>query len=240
MSLQWTLVATFLYTEIAVVIILLLPFISPTRWNSIFQSNAIKTFKSTSHYYFRFSVGILFLLFVDAIRSVRHYTAPLETDKGHHEGPLAEMQYHMKLFRGQRNLYICGFALFLVFVIRRLVVLLAEQANLIAQKEAALKQAKSASDAAQSLMAAEDDKKKSTTGGGDNDEEATKLRDRVNEVAAERDEALNKVESLENQLNALKRQAEGTNREYDRLMAEHEKLQRQLGEAGAGDGRKDD
>jgi len=239
MSLQWTLVATFLYTEIAVVIILLLPFISPTRWNTIFQSNAIKTFKSTSHYYFRFSVGILFLLFVDAIRSVRHYTAPMEANHGHHDGPLAEMQYHMKLFRGQRNLYICGFALFLVFVIRRLVVLLAEQANLIAQKEAALKQAKSASEAAQSLMAAGDagGKKKSAEGGAD---DAAELRGRVNEVAAERDEAMNKVESLENQLNALKRQAEGTNREYDRLMVEHEKLQRKLGEAGAGDGRKDD
>jgi len=239
MSLQWTLVATFLYTEIAVVIILLLPFISPTRWNTIFQSNAIKTFKSTSHYYFRFSVGILFLLFVDAIRSVRHYTAPMEANHGHHDGPLAEMQYHMKLFRGQRNLYICGFALFLVFVIRRLVVLLAEQANLIAQKEAALKQAKSASEAAQSLMAADDagSKKKSGDGGAD---DAAELRGRINEVAAERDEAMSKVESLENQLNALKRQAEGTNREYDRLMVEHEKLQRKLGETGAGDGRKDD
>jgi len=237
MSLQWTLVATFLYTEIAVVIILLLPFISPTRWNAIFQSNAIKTFKSTSHYYFRFSVGILFLLFVDAIRSVRHYTAPLEAEHGHHDGPLAEMQYHMKLFRGQRNLYICGFALFLVFVIRRLVVLLAEQANLIAQKEAALKQAKSASDAAQSLMAAGDDQKKGSDGG---DGEAAKLRARINDVVGERDEALQKVQSLENQLNALKRQAEGTNKEYDRLMGEHEKLQRKMEQAGGGDGKKDD
>lgn len=235
MSLQWTLVATFLYTEIFVVIMLLLPFISPTRWNSIFQSNAIKKFKSTSHYYFRFSVGILFLLFVDAIRSVRHYTAPLESEHGHHEGPLAEMQYHMKLFRGQRNLYICGFALFLVFVIRRLVVLLAEQANLIAQKEAALKQAKSASDAAQSLMASGDAKKKD---GGD--AEAVKLRARVNDVTAERDEALGKMENLKKQLDALKRQAEGTNKEYDRLMAEHEKLQKKMELAGAGDGKKDD
>jgi len=237
MSLQWTLVATFLYTEIAVVIILLLPFISPTRWNAIFQSNAIKTFKSTSHYYFRFSVGILFLLFVDAIRSVRHYTAPLEAEHGHHDGPLAEMQYHMKLFRGQRNLYICGFALFLVFVIRRLVVLLAEQANLIAQKEAALKQAKSASDAAQSLMAAGDDQKK---GGDGVDGEAAQLRARINDVVGERDEALQKVQSLENLLNALKRQAEGTNKEYDRLMGEHEKLQRKMEQAGGGDGKKDD
>ena len=235
MSLQWTLVATFLYTEIAVVIILLLPFISPTRWNAIFQSNAIKTFKSTSHYYFRFSVGILFLLFVDAIRSVRHYTAPLEAEHGHHDGPLAEMQYHMKLFRGQRNLYICGFALFLVFVIRRLVVLLAEQANLIAQKEAALKQAKSASDAAQSLMAAGDEKPK---GGAEG--EATPWRARLHEMVGERDEALQKVQSLENQLNALKRQAEGTNKEYDRLMGEHEKLQRKMEQAGGGDGKKDD
>jgi len=235
MSLQWTLVATFLYTEIAVVIILLLPFISPTRWNSIFQSNAIKTFKSTSHYYFRFSVGILFLLFVDAIRSVRHYTAPMEAEHGHHDGPLAEMQYHMKLFRGQRNLYICGFALFLVFVIRRLVVLLAEQANLIAQKEAALKQARSASEAAQSLMATGDGQ---NTNGGDDD--AAKLRASVNDAAKERDEALDKVEILKKQLDALKRQAEGTNKEYDRLMGEHEKLQRKLEHVGAGDGKKDD
>lgn len=233
MSLQWTLVATFLYTEIAVVIILLLPFISPTRWNAIFQSNAIKTFKSTSHYYFRFSVGILFLLFVDAIRSVRHYTAPLEAEHGHHDGPLAEMQYHMKLFRGQRNLYICGFALFLVFVIRRLVVLLAEQANLIAQKEAALKQAKSASEAAQALMASGDGKS-AASGGGD----AAALRASANEAAKERDEALDKVDSLKKQLEALKRQAEGTNKEYDRLMGEHEKLQMMLEQAGGG--KKDD
>ena len=233
MSLQWTLVATFLYTEIAVVIILLLPFISPTRWNAIFQSNAIKTFKSTSHYYFRFSVGILFLLFVDAIRSVRHYTAPLEAEHGHHDGPLAEMQYHMKLFRGQRNLYICGFALFLVFVIRRLVVLLAEQANLIAQKEAALKQAKSASEAAQALMASGDGKS-ATSGSGD----AAALRATANEAAKERDEALDKVDSLKKQLEALKRQAEGTNKEYDRLMGEHEKLQTKLEQAGGG--KKDD
>jgi len=238
MSLQWTLVATFLYTEIAMVIILLLPFISPTRWNSIFQSNAIKTFKSTSHYYFRFSVGILFLLFVDAIRSVRHYTAPMEAEHGHHDGPLAEMQYHMKLFRGQRNLYICGFALFLVFVIRRLVVLLAEQANLIAQKEAALKQAKSASDAAQSLMASSDNQRNESGDGGA--DEAAQLRARVNDVVVERDEALDKVESLKKQLDALKRQAEGTNKEYDRLMAEHEKLQRRMEGVGGGDGKKDD
>lgn len=236
MSLQWTLVATFLYTEIAVVILLLLPFISPTRWNSIFQSSAIKTFKSTSHYYFRFSVGILFLLFVDAVRSVRHYTAPMETEHGHDHGPLAEMQYHMKLFRAQRNLYICGFALFLVFVIRRLVVLLAEQANLLAQKEAALKQAKSASDAAQSLMAG-NEKKKSESGSEDD----AKLRSRVADAAGERDAALNQVDVLKKQLEALKRQAEGTNKEYDRLMAEHEKLQRLLDhKAGGGDGKKDD
>jgi len=233
MSLQWTLVATFLYTEIAVVILLLLPFISPTRWNTIFQSNAVKSFKSTSHYYFRFSVAILFLLFVDAIRSVRHYNLPGDAEHGHHDGPLAEMQYHMKLFRAQRNLYICGFALFLVFVIRRLVVLLAEQANLVAQKEAALKQAKSASDAAQSLMAAGDGATKE--GGAD----TARLKTRLDEVVAERDEAAEKLVAMKKQLEALKKQAEGTNQEYDRLMAEHEKLQRKMDMAG-GDGKKVD
>ena len=46
MSLQWTLVATFLYVEIAVIIILLLPFISPTRFYIIFFKAYFSTLSS--------------------------------------------------------------------------------------------------------------------------------------------------------------------------------------------------
>lgn len=58
----------------------------------------------------------------------------------------------MRLFRAQRNFYISGFSIFLTLVIRRLVTLISAQACLLAQSEASLKQAKSASDAARNLM----------------------------------------------------------------------------------------
>ena len=63
------------------------------------------------------------------------------------------MQGNMRLFRAQRNFYISGFALFLSLVIRRLVTLISSQAALLAQSEAALRQAQSASTAARSLLA---------------------------------------------------------------------------------------
>ena len=52
---------------------------------------------------------------------------------------------HMRLFRAQRNFYISGFALFLCLVVRRLVSLISVSATLEAEKEAAMKQAASAS-----------------------------------------------------------------------------------------------
>ncbi len=59
---------------------------------------------------------------------------------------------HMRLFRAQRNFYISGFALFLCLVIKRLVGLISTSATLEAEKEAAMKQAASASRAAETLM----------------------------------------------------------------------------------------
>ena len=49
----------------------------------------------------------------------------------------------------------------------------------------------------------------------------------------DRDSALKKAEALQSQ-------AESTSREYDRLMAEHEKLQKKAGEAAGAAGKKDD
>lgn len=63
------------------------------------------------------------------------------------------MQGSMRLFRAQRNFYISGFALFLSLVIRRLVILISDQANLQAQSEASMRQAQSATTAAKSLLA---------------------------------------------------------------------------------------
>merc|ERR1711953_587992 len=64
----------------------------------------------------------------------------------------AQMQMHMRLFRAQRNFYIAGFALFLCLVIKRLVSLISANAGLQAEKDAAMKQAESASRAAETFM----------------------------------------------------------------------------------------
>jgi len=219
MSLQWTLVAGFLYAEIGVVLLLLLPFISATRWNKIFKSRIVSAFSTFSTIYFRASVAVLLLLFVDALRSQHHY-APTE-DSATNSGPLADMQHNMKLFRSQRNLYVSGFALFLVFVIRRLVVLLASQATLKAESEAAMRQAKSAGEAAQRLLDEGGDKKDDNKDGKD---ECQKLRSRLQDVTEETKQAKDKIRALENEINEVKSKAEVTSEEYNQLLLEHTKL----------------
>ena len=81
------------------------------------------------------------------------------TEAGHHGSHLdAQMQMHMRLFRAQRNFYISGFALFLCLVIKRLVGLISANAILQAERTAAIKQAASASKAAEQLMESSDSK----------------------------------------------------------------------------------
>lgn len=72
------------------------------------------------------------------------------------------MQHSMRLFRAQRNFYISGFSIFLVLVIRRLVTLLSAQATLLAQSEASMRQAQSATTAARSLLSQQKNDEKST------------------------------------------------------------------------------
>lgn len=229
MSLQWTLVAGFLYVEIGIVLLFLIPFISATRWNSLFKSRLFSSLGSIN-LYFRASVAGLLLLFVDALRSQHHY-APDEgsTSSG---GPLAEMQHNMKLFRSQRNLYVSGFALFLVFVIRRLIVLLAAQASLTAESHAALRQAKSASEAAQRLL---DGAGEASSNREENKEESEKLQLRLDDATQDKEKALGEIETLENQINEIKRQAEDTSEEYNRLLLEHTKLDKSLSPSGKKD-----
>merc|ERR1712142_1444302 len=127
--------------------------------------------------------------------------------------------------RSQRNLYVSGFALFLVFVIRRLVVLLASQATLKAESDAAMRQAKSAGEAAQRLLdegaSHSGDKKDDNKDGKD---ECQKLRSRLQDVTEETKQAKDKIRALENEINEVKSKAEVTSEEYNQLLLEHTKL----------------
>lgn len=222
MSLHWTLIAGFLYTEIVVVLLLLIPLVSARTWNKLFKSRFLKGLENQLIYYFYVLVAILVLFFLDAIREMRKYSDEQEHSGEHSHGAHldTQIQMHMRLFRAQRNFYISGFALFLCLVIKRLVSLIANNATLEAEREAAMKQAQSASRAAESLMDAGDSKKTA-----EKDSEWEKK-------AKAAEEELRKAKK---DLESMKSQAENVATEYDRLMAEKDKLERQLRIAGGGE-----
>lgn len=150
------------------------------------------------------------------MREMSKYSGSLNTDQMGSRHVDAELQHSMKLFRAQRNFYIAGFALFLFLVIRRLVTLITALAHLDIQAEAAMKQAKSASDVAKNLMS--DDKNVS----GDkttqtNNKEVAKLKEQLEQ----KDKELSKAKSNED---AMKKQSKNLTDEYDRLLKEHQSL----------------
>lgn len=138
------------------------------------------------------------------------------------------MQHSMRLFRAQRNFYISGFAIFLSLVIRRLIILISQQASLIANSEASMRQAKSASDTARSLLSEKDNKK------NDGETKADEIHLAGSRAALE-DEIKKLHADLKREIKdkeALKSQAESLNREYDRLTEEFSKLQNRTLKAG--------
>ena len=147
------------------------------------------------------------------------YAGELNTDHTGSRHVDAELQHSMKLFRAQRNFYIAGFALFLFLVIRRLVTLITSLAQLDIQAEAAMKQAKSASDAAKSLM--KDDKSSGDKSSGGENKDVSKLK----EMLAQSERDLAKARSNED---AVKKQAKNLTEEYDRLTSEHQALIKKL------------
>lgn len=220
MSLQWTLIAGFLYAEIFVVLLLVLPIASPRRWQKLFKSRFLQAVTNQASWYFAIILFILVLFLCDAIREMRKYSSAEEAEKHAHLD--AEMQVNMRLFRAQRNFYISGFSLFLSLVIRRLVILISDQAVLLAQSEAALQQAKSATSTAKNLMSRKGSGEVAQNSSNEaHDKEVTELKE--------------KLKTLERELNHEKKdkeamisQSESIKKEYDRLLKEHGKLQEKV------------
>lgn len=208
MSLTWTLIAGFLYAEVAIVLLLVLPVFSASRWNRFFKSRFLSALSRQAQIYFYLMLGVLVIFLLEAIREMRKYSS-VEEETTLNLG----MQHSMRLFRAQRNFYISGFAIFLALVIRRLIILISEQAQLIAQSQASMKQAQSATQAARNLMTEKKPEVEEKT-----DDEKVKLVEKVKELEAE-------LRKEQKDKEALKSQAESLNREYDRLTGEFSKLQ---------------
>jgi len=224
MSLSWVLIAGFLYVEIAVVCLFLIPFIPNRTWAKLFKSKLLKGLENQLIYYFYILVAILILFFLDSLREVGKYGEEEQSSDGHsHGGHLdTQMQLHMKRFRSQRNMYISGFALFLCLVIKRMVSLMITSSALESEKEAAIKQAKSASKAAETLMEQQ---------GNAQDKESAEvlgLKEELKEAKQELSKAKKDVESM-------KSQASNVSAEYDRLMEEKDRLQLKVNVLGGGD-----
>lgn len=223
MSLQWTIIATFLYAEVAIVLLLSLPVASPSKWNKFFKSKFLAYISGQASVYFLILIGVLVLCLLDAIREMQKYSSIESTEHQHLD---AEMQGNMRLFRAQRNFYISGFALFLLVVIRRLVMMITQLATLLAQSEANFRQAQSATVTARTLL--------DQQGAGDekNKKELDDLKGQITLLEKE-------LSKEKKDKEAVKSQAESLNKEYDRLAEEHSKLQKKVTVAG-GDSKKDE
>lgn len=227
MSLVWTIIATFLYVEIAVVLLLVLPIASPQRWHRFFKSQFLAMISRQANIYFVLLFGILVLFLLEAIREMRKYSHH-ETSNEHLN---VELQHSMRLFRAQRNFYISGFSIFLTLVIRRLVILISSQAQLLAQSEASMRQAQSATTAARTLLSQQKTDEKPTDAGKKGD---TKPDELIGELKQKILELTKELERERKDKEALKSQATGLEKEYDRLTEEYSKLERRVTVSGGG------
>ncbi|XP_050770159.1 B-cell receptor-associated protein 31-like [Gymnogyps californianus] len=146
MSLQWTVIATVLYAEVFLVLLLCVPFVSATRWKKIFKLHLVGLAVAYGNTIFVVLLIILILLLFVTLQETHRYNIPEWVALQSSPGTLKH--FHMKLFWAQCNLYLASFALLLFFLLHCLVTLILQQAMLGASTEAFWKQAEDASQAA--------------------------------------------------------------------------------------------
>ncbi|XP_029379330.1 B-cell receptor-associated protein 29-like [Echeneis naucrates] len=225
MTLQWTAVALFLYGEIAVNLILCIPFISAQRWRLIFNWRIWKWLSSYWNKFFFTMIMVLIILFLDALREVHKYSAPEPMQDAKVNANLYD-HIHMKLFRAQRNLYISGFSLFLWLIMRQVVTLLNQVAVMLENSEGIQRQMDNAVKAAKHHQEDNLKLKQALL----NDEKLMSAKNKELKLEAEKlagqlkaaEEAVHKSHA---EVEAMKRQTKGLAQEYDRLLREHHQLQ---------------
>jgi len=195
-------VAGFLYIEIGIILLLLVPFISSRMWTKLLRSSWVRGLETQLIYYFYVLIAVLILLFLDSIREMQKYSIE---ELQHRKVGLShldtQMQMQMRLFRAQRNYYIAGFALFLLLVIKKLISLITANAGLQTARAVAVRQAEAAGDV------------EDVTG------DSLEMRNLKKALETSKREA----EAAKKEVLVLKRQSESIAREYDRLTEEKDK-----------------
>ncbi|XP_018412579.1 PREDICTED: B-cell receptor-associated protein 29 [Nanorana parkeri] len=231
MTFQWTAVASFLYGEIALLLILCIPFVSPLRWRKIFRFQLWSKISPYWNKAFLSIIVVLVVLFLDAVREVRKYSSGPTIDKGASLTSSSYDHIHMKLFRSQRNLYISGFSLFLWLVLRRVISLINQLASVMDDNDARQTQVEKVNEAAKKHMQDNDELKKALDSNkvGKNEKaikaENVRLKKEIEDGKDELKRMSNALSTSQAEFVALKKQSEGLTREYDRLLKEHEQLQ---------------
>lgn len=134
MSIVWTTITYILFIEIIIVAILVLPVgLVPISWLSFIKSSSLAMSHQTKTY-IQLILGVLCLFLLEAIGQMIKYSE-IDTNAG--QNLYVEIQDNMRLFRAERNFYISGFALFLTYVIRRLVAMISSQAPTTSLKKQA-------------------------------------------------------------------------------------------------------
>jgi len=222
MSIQWVLVSGFLYSEIALALLLSIPWISCKRWHRIFNSTIIGLIASYVNWIFVCFLSGLVVLFADSLREMYVYSGQdKKVDLTTSASPSAQEHILMKLFRAQRNFYITGISLFLLIVLRTMLIRVSKIARLEANYEAMSKQAISAGTMNKTLLEENSALKKMTEGKEDLLEEVKKIEELKDQVKAAEKKATQSKADAE----AMKKQSENLTMEYDRLLIEHQKLQ---------------
>ncbi|XP_039210418.1 tRNA-dihydrouridine(20a/20b) synthase [NAD(P)+]-like isoform X3 [Crotalus tigris] len=237
MTFQWSAVAVFLYGEIALLLLLCLPLVSPVRWNKFFMISVWNKIASYWNKAFLTIIVILIVLFLDAVREVRKYSAVHLSEDTSHSSPTAFDHLHMKLFRSQRNLYISGFSLFLWLVLRRLVSLITLLANEMETENILKTEVANSNEVARKYL--EENEKlqlslkqiKHSTGEHLSTVTNEKLTIEVEQLKTALKATSEALFKTRNEIVAVRKQSEDLKKEYDLLVKEHEKLQQQT--AGA-------
>ncbi|NWX83973.1 BAP29 protein, partial [Nothoprocta pentlandii] len=99
------------------------------RWQKIFMISLWSKLAFFWNKAFLTIIILLIVLFFDAVREVKKYSAVYASERVVNVNTSAYDHIQMKLFRSQRNLYISGFSLFLWLVLRRIVTLLTQLAK---------------------------------------------------------------------------------------------------------------
>ncbi|XP_019750635.1 B-cell receptor-associated protein 29-like [Hippocampus comes] len=225
MTLQWTAVAFFLYAEIAINLILCVPFISAQRWRLVFSWKIWTWLSPYWNKCFFAMIMVLIVLFLDAAREVHKYSSPESIQEVKVNSNLFD-HLHMRLFRAQRNLYISGFSLFLWLVMRRAIILL-NQVAVTAQNNAALQaQMENAAKAANQHQ--EDNRVLKQTLLGEEkviSEKNHQLKLEVKSLSNQLKMAQEAIHKSHAEVETMRSQTKGLAKEYDRLLSEHHQLQ---------------